>query len=162
MTTAPATSLLSPRALVLALGVAAAVGILASAVMSIEAFHSALTWGDLRCEAEEVAGCTEAAPAAHTELLGFPNALLGLAAWPVVVTVAVARLAGARLPSWTLLVVLVGALAGLALTLWEVFQGAVVAGDLDPWTVVALLAALAATIATLRLRLDPAESPQRR
>ena len=141
------------------LAIAAGIGLLASAVMSIDAYLSALAWAALTCGVEEVAGCAALAPAAHADLLGFPNALLGLAAWPVVLTLAIARLSGVRLPSATLLVVLVGALAGLALTLWESWQG-LLAGDLDPWVVVSLVAALAATITTLRLRLKPSERAQ--
>lgn len=61
-------------------------------------------------------------------LLGFPNPFIGVAAFPVVITTGVVLLAGARLPRWYLLSLLVGTVLGQLLIfflMWTSFYSLV-------------------------------------
>ena len=78
---------------------------------------------------------------AQASLLGFPNPIIGVAAFPVVVTTGMAFLAGARLARWYWVGLQVGVTAAFALVTWLAFQSIYRIGALCPycmvvWTVV--------------------------
>lgn len=58
----------------------------------------------------------------QAEVLGFPNPLIGLAAFPVLATTGAALLAGARLRRWYCLGLQAGATAGVVFVGWLIFQ----------------------------------------
>ena len=69
-------------------------------------------------------------------MLGFPNPIIGVAAFPVVVTTGVAVLAGARLARWYWLGLQVGVTAALAFVAWLAFQSIYRIGALCPYCMV--------------------------
>ena len=79
--------------------VGALLSLLASFVLSVEAVVLA---GDpnavLSCSVNVVLNCATVALHPSASLLGFPNSFLGLIAEPVVITVAIAGLAGVKFP----------------------------------------------------------------
>ena len=54
----------------------------------------------LACDISSVLSCGTVALSWQASLLGFPNAFLGMMCEPVVITIAVAGLAGVRFPRW--------------------------------------------------------------
>src|SRR5699024_9788616 len=54
----------------------------------------------LSCNLNAVVNCGSVALSWQASLFGFPNAFLGLITEPVVITIAVAALAGVRFPRW--------------------------------------------------------------
>ena len=69
----------------------------------------------------------------QANLLGFPNAFLGLIAEPVVITLAVAALGGVRFPRWFMISAQVVYSIGLAFAYWLFYQAYFVIGAMCPW-----------------------------
>jgi len=69
-------------------------------------------------------------------LFGFPNAFLGLMAEPVVITIAVASLAGVRFPRAFMLAAQLVYTLGLTFAYWLFFESTFVIGALCPWCLV--------------------------
>ena len=67
---------------------------------------------------------------------GFPNPLIGIAAWSVVVTIGMAILAGAQFTRWFWIGLNVGVTGALALVIWLIIQSIYVLDVLCPWCMV--------------------------
>ena len=65
--------------------------------------------------------------------LGFPNSFIGMMTLPVMVTIAVALLAGAKFPKWFMQAAQLGAVAGLLFAGWMFYMSYVEIGALCPW-----------------------------
>ncbi len=108
------------------------------------------------CDLNAVVSCGSIMTSPQSELLGFPNPLIGLVAFPVVTTLGVLVLAGVPLPRWTWAGLLAGAVAGTALVAWLIVQSLYVIGALCPYCMVVWIATLSiawyALLANLRRR----------
>lgn len=79
--------------------VGALLSLLASLVLSIEAVHLAANPNaSLSCSINAVVNCATVSLHPSASMFGFPNSFLGLIAEPVVITVAIAGLAGVTFP----------------------------------------------------------------
>ena len=67
------------------------------------------------------------------EVFGFPNPLVGLAAFVVPILLGVALLGGVRFPRWFWHGFLVGVTLGIAWVVWFIVQSIYVLGTLCPW-----------------------------
>lgn len=77
----------------------ALLSLLASLVLSIEAVHLAANPNaSLSCSINAVVNCATVSLHSSASMFGFPNSFLGLIAEPVVITVAIAGLAGVTFP----------------------------------------------------------------
>ncbi len=74
------------------------------------------------CSLNPVVACGNIMKSAQASAFGFPNPLLGLVAYAVVIGVGVSVLAGARCPRWYWLTFNAGALFGVAFCTWLQFQ----------------------------------------
>ncbi|AUS78411.1 vitamin K epoxide reductase [Actinoalloteichus sp. AHMU CJ021] len=74
------------------------------------------------CSLDAVLSCGSVMTTPQAALFGFPNPLIGVAAFPAVVTVGAAVLAGARLPRWFWLGLQLGATLGTVFVHWLMFQ----------------------------------------
>ena len=83
-----------------------------------------------------------------SELFGFPNSYLGLIAEPIVITVAVAGLAGVRFPRAFMAAAQVGYTAGLVFAYYLFYESFAVIGALCPWC---LLVTLSTTLVFMSL-----------
>lgn len=109
-------------------------GLVASLVLSIDAVVLAADPdAELACNINEKISCATVGLTWQANLLGFPNAFLGLIAEPVVLTIAVAALGGVRFPRWFLLGAQAVYSIGLAFAYWLFFQAYFVIGALCPW-----------------------------
>ncbi len=116
------------------MAVGAALGILASLVLSIEALTLAKNPDAvLACSVNIVLNCATVAKHASSELLGFPNSFIGLLTLPVILTIAVAGLAGVSFPRWFMRAAQLGAIAGVLFAGWMFYESYVVIGALCPW-----------------------------
>jgi uncharacterized membrane protein len=68
---------------------------------------------------------------------GFPNPILGLIGYTVVITLGVVLVSGASLPNWIWRGLNIGAAAGMAFIVWLIVQSLYVIGALCPWCMVA-------------------------
>lgn len=113
------------------------VGLVAAAVLLVERFRLAddPTYTP-SCSVNPVLSCGSVMESWQASLLGFPNPIIGVAAFPVVITTGMALLAGAQLTRWYWQGLQVGVLAGLALVGWLIFQSLYRIGALCPYCMV--------------------------
>jgi len=110
------------------------VGLWASLVLSIDAIALAKDpLADLSCNISSTISCATVGLTWQANLLGFPNAFLGLIAEPVVITIAVAALGGVRFPRWFMISAQVVYSIGLAFAYWLFYQAYFVIGAMCPW-----------------------------
>ncbi len=110
------------------------IGLTASLVLSAEAITLAADPNAIfNCDINEKISCAKVALTWQANLLGFPNAFLGLIAEPVVITVAVAGLGGVRFPRWFMNLAMGVYAIGLLFAYWLFYQAYFVIGALCPW-----------------------------
>jgi uncharacterized membrane protein len=125
------------RRLGLGLVLGGSVGLLAAAVLLVERFRLAEDPTYVpSCSVNPVLSCGSVMETWQASLLGFPNPVIGVAAFPVVITTGMALLAGATFGRWYWRGLQAGVLAGLALVLWLVVQSLAVIGALCPYCMV--------------------------
>jgi uncharacterized membrane protein len=123
----------------LAWGLAAGglIGLLASAVLLIERIKLAQDSEYVpTCSINPVLSCGSVMQTAQAALLGFPNPIIGVAAFPVVLTTGVVILAGGRLARSYWIGLQAGVTAALALVAWLAFQSIYRIGALCPYCMV--------------------------
>lgn len=85
------------------------------------------------CSVNPVLNCGSVMSTAQAEAFGFPNPIIGIAAFPVLVTTGAALLAGGRMAAWYWRGLQVGVTLGLAFVLWLAFQSLYRIGALCPY-----------------------------
>jgi uncharacterized membrane protein len=114
--------------------VSSILGLIASLVLSIDAVRLAADpFTDLSCNISDKISCAAVGLSDQANLLGFPNAFLGLMTEPVVITIAVAALGGVRFPRWFMRSAQVVYSIGLAFAYWLFYEAYFVIGALCPW-----------------------------
>ncbi|QBX57263.1 vitamin K epoxide reductase family protein [Nocardioides seonyuensis] len=112
-------------------------GLVASAVLLIERINLAQDSDYVpSCSINPIISCGSVMESAQASLLGFPNPLIGVAAFPIVVATGAALLAGGRLARWYWLGLQAGVSAALALVMWLAFQSLYRIGALCPYCMV--------------------------
>lgn len=110
------------------------IGLVASLVLSIDAVKLAADpLAELSCNISSTINCAKVGLTWQANLLGFPNAFLGLIAEPVVITVAVAALGGVRFPRWFMLAAQCVYSIGLVFAYWLFYQAYFNIHALCPW-----------------------------
>ena len=118
----------------------ACLSLLASFVLSVDAIELARNPGaDLACNINQVISCGTVGASWQASLLGFPNAFLGLIAEPVVITIAVASLAGVVFPRGFMLAAQLVYTIGFVFAYWLFFQAMFGIGALCPWCLLVTL-----------------------
>ncbi len=109
-------------------------GLVASLVLSIDAIALAANPdADLSCNINANISCGAVGLTWQANLLGFPNAFIGLIAEPVVITVATAALGGVRFPRWFMITAQAIYSIGFMFALWLFYEAYFVIGALCPW-----------------------------
>ncbi|MFC9331484.1 vitamin K epoxide reductase family protein [Kitasatospora sp. NPDC057015] len=122
------------RALALLLLVAGLVGLLASAVLTHDKLRLLADPSFVPgCNINPVISCGSVMRTEQAEVFGFPNPLLGIAAFAVVLALGAASLAGAAFRRWFWLGLHVGTVLGLAFTHWLIVQALYRIGALCPY-----------------------------
>jgi uncharacterized membrane protein len=124
----------SGRGLALGLGLGGLVGLLASAALLIERFLVLQDPAHVpSCTVDAVLSCTAVMASEQAALFGFPNPVLGVAAFPMVLVTGVALLAGARFARWYWASLQVGVTLGVVLVAWLIWQSVFAIGALCPY-----------------------------
>ena len=114
--------------------VSSCLSLIASFVLSKEAVTLAANPNaSLSCDINAVISCGTVGSAWQSHVFGFPNAFLGLIAEPVVITLAVASLAGVRFPRGFMFAAQVVYTLGLIFAYWLFYQSMFHIGALCPW-----------------------------
>lgn len=90
----------------------------------------------LNCDLNPVLSCGSVINTAQAEVFGFPNPIMGIAGFAVVIVFGVLLLARVELPRWIWLGLNIGALLGFAFVIWLVSQSLYSIGALCPWCMV--------------------------
>ena len=126
-----------PVALAIFLIVAGVVGWYAAFSLTIEKFITLTNPTEaLGCDFSVLVQCRANLESWQGSLFGFPNPVIGLAAWIAPVVVGVALLSGARFARWFWVLFNLGAVAALAFVIWLIGQSVFVLGTLCPWCMV--------------------------
>lgn len=137
----------------LAMLLSSLISLVASFVLSVDALRLAANPDTvLACDVNAAISCGAVAQAWQASLLGFPNAFLGIMTEPVVITIAVAGLAGVRFPRWFMLGAQAVYVLGLVFAYWLFAQSFFVIGALCPWCL--LVTASTTTVFTSITRLN--------
>ena len=114
----------------------------------------------LSCNFSVLVSCSTNLASWQGALFGFPNPLIGLVAWSVVLTVGVAVLAGAGFGRWFWLGLNLGYAGAITFVVWLIYQSIFVLDVLCPWCMVTWAVTipgfLAVTLFTLKTGILPA------
>lgn len=114
--------------------VGAIASLIASFVLSVEAIELARNPDEiLSCSINVVLNCATVGLHPSASLWGFPNSFLGLIAEPVVITVAIAGLAGVHFPRRFMFVAQIGYTLGLIFAYYLFYTSFFIIGALCPW-----------------------------
>lgn len=123
--------------LAITLIVTSVVGLIAAFALTVEKFHLLIDPdASLGCDISPLVQCRANLDSWQGSLFGFPNPIIGLVCWSVVLTVAVALLAGARFDRWFWIVFNVGVTAAIAFVIFLITTSIFVLGTLCPWCMV--------------------------
>ncbi|MFJ3302465.1 vitamin K epoxide reductase family protein [Streptomyces sp. NPDC086549] len=111
------------RAFALLLVLTGAAGLLASWIITLDKFklleNPAFVPG---CSLNPVLSCGSVMKSDQASAFGFPNPMLGLVAYGIVICVGMSLLAGAAFPGWYWLTFLAGCLFGIGFVSWLQFE----------------------------------------
>ncbi len=126
----------------------------ASLVLSVDSITLAKNAGSkLFCDINAVVSCGKVALSWQSNLLGFPNAFLGLICEPVVITLAMAGLGRTKFPKWFLKTALAVYFIGLSFALWLLSQSFFVIKAFCPWCLVVTISTVTVFSTMLRVNL---------
>lgn len=130
--------------------VAGALGLVAAFVLTLEKIHSLEHPGlGASCDFSLLVQCSANLNSSAGSLFGFPNPLIGLVAWPLVLAMAVLVLSRAKLPKFWNYGFLAGVTGALAFVTWLQYQSIMILGTLCPWCLVTWFAVIPTFLATL-------------
>lgn len=117
--------------------IAAIAGLAAALTLTIEKFHLLQDPNAvLTCSINLVLNCATVMQTPQASVFGFPNSLIGLMGYAVVITIAVAALSGVKFPKKFLIGATVGYGLGLLFAYWLFFQSVFVIQVLCPWCLI--------------------------
>jgi uncharacterized membrane protein len=132
----------------------ALISLFASFVLAIDAIELAADPNaQFSCDISATISCSKVGLSWQANLLGFPNAYLGLMAEPVVITLAVAGLSGVLFPRWIMLGAQIVYSVGFVFAYWLFFQSYFVIGALCPWCLTVTVATTFVMFSITRINL---------
>ncbi|MCX4668624.1 vitamin K epoxide reductase family protein [Streptomyces sp. NBC_01381] len=131
------------RALALLLVITGAAGLLASWVITIDKFEL-LKDPNFQpgCSINPIVACGSIMKSEQAEAFGFPNPMLGLVTYAIIIGVGMSLLAGARFPRWYWLTMNAGMLFGVEFCTWLMIQSLYEINALCLWCCLAWVATL--------------------
>jgi uncharacterized membrane protein len=139
----------SPRALAWLLSVASAIGLAAAFVLTVEKIALLKDSNYVpSCSINPILSCGSVMTKPQAEVFGFPNSLLGIAGFSVLLTIAMALLAGATFTRWFWLGLQVGVTAGVLFVHWLIIQSLYRIEALCPYCMVVWVVTIAVFVAT--------------
>jgi uncharacterized membrane protein len=125
------------RRLPWAVAIAGAVGLIVSAVLTVEKIR---LLGNPNytpsCNISPILSCGSVMRTDQASAFGFPNSLIGIAAFAAVLTIGAVLLSGAALPRWFWTAFTAGSWAGVVFVHWLMFQTLYRIGAVCPYCIV--------------------------
>jgi uncharacterized membrane protein len=128
------------------MGIAAAIGLFASFVLSAETLRLARNPNKaLGCDINSVISCSRVADSPQAEIvkfgeLSFPNAFFGIAAFSMFLTIALIGMCRVRLPRWIAVCTWGGSVLAVLYSYWLFAQSMFVIKALCPWCMTMMFA----------------------
>lgn len=141
--------------------IAGVIGFVASATLTIEKIEMLKNPAYVpTCSINPVLSCGSVMVTPQASLFGFPNPLLGIAGFVVVIVTGVLAVTKVRLPQWYWVGLLIGTGLGVVFVHWLIYQTLYVIGALCPycmvvWSVTIPLFVVVASIALRSLAANP-------
>lgn len=135
--------------------IAGVVGLVAAATLTIEKIELLIDPSYVpSCSLNPVLSCGSVMVTPQASLFGFPNPLIGIAAFAVVVVTGVLAVAKVRLPQWYWIGMAVGTLLATVFVHWLIFQSLYRIGALCPYCMVvwAVTIPLLVVVSSIALR----------
>lgn len=131
--------------------VGALLSLLAAFVLSVDAIEVAKNpEAKLSCSVNLVVNCATVAAHPTSRMFGFPNPFLGLMTEPIVITVAIAGLAGVKFPRLFMFVAQIFYTLGLLFALTLLYISVFIIGALCPWCLLVTLTTILVWFAITR------------
>lgn len=125
------------RGLGIFLAIAGAIGLLSAAILIVEKINLLENPKDaLSCDINPFVSCGNVINTDQASVFGFPNPLMGVAGFAIVVTLGVLIAAGVNLPSFVRVGLWLGSLFGIGLVTWLQFQSIYEIESLCPYCMV--------------------------
>ena len=132
-----------PKGYALFLLIVGVIGIVAAFALSFEKIHQLKFPEEApSCDFSVLVQCGKNLSSWQGELFGFPNPIIGLMAWPVVLATAAGIFAGARYANWYWRAFTVFNFGAFVFVLWLFTQSVFSLGTLCPWCIVTWLATI--------------------
>lgn len=133
------------------LAVGSLTGLIASFVLSVESLELAKNADAvLPCSLSATLNCATVGIHPTASIFGFPNAFVGMMTMPVLLTVAVALLMGAKLPKPFMFMAQLGAIGGVVFATWMFYVSYSVIQVLCPWCLTTDIAMLLVFVSLTR------------
>ncbi|WKG05625.1 vitamin K epoxide reductase family protein [Mycolicibacterium sp. HK-90] len=117
--------------------IAGVVGLAAALALTIEKIELLIDPSYVpSCSINPVLSCGSVMSTPQAAVFGFPNSLIGVVAFTVTLVTGVLAVAGVRLPRWYWAGFAAGALAGVVMVHWLIFQSLYTIGALCPYCMV--------------------------
>ena len=150
-----------PRAPVPALSawwvlIAGVIGLFASMTLTVEKIKILLNPSYVpSCNFNPIVSCGSVMVTPQASLLGFPNPLLGIVGFTIVVVTGVLAVAKVPLPQWFWIGLAVGTLVGAVFVHWLIFQSLYRIGALCPYCMVVWVVTISLLVVVLSIILRP-------
>lgn len=119
------------------------IGLLAAFIITIEKIHLIQDPSfSPSCDLNPVISCGSVMASDQSNAFGFPNPLIGLMAFPVVITTGILMLAGVKFKRWYMLGLQAGTIFGLGFVHWLFFQSTYRIGALCPYCIAVWIAVI--------------------
>ncbi|OBK29854.1 hypothetical protein A5634_17530 [Mycobacterium asiaticum] len=132
------------------------IGLVASITLTVEKIELLLNASYVpSCNINPIVSCGSVMITPQASLLGFPNSLLGIAGFTVVVVTGVLAVAKVALPRWYWLGMLLGLLLGTVFVHWLIYQSLYRIGALCPYCMVVWLATITLLVVVASVLVRP-------
>ena len=137
--------------------IAGVIGLIASATLTVEKIEILLNPSYVpSCNLNPIVSCGSVMTTPQASALGFPNSLIGIAAFTVVAVTGVLAVAKVPLPRWYWVGITLGTLVGTAFVHWLIFQSLYRIGALCPYCMVVWVATISLLVVVASIAFGPA------
>jgi uncharacterized membrane protein len=137
--------------------IAGVIGLIASATLTVEKIEILLNPSYVpSCNLNPIVSCGSVMTTPQASALGFPNSLIGIAAFTVVAVTGVLAVTKVPLPRWYWVGITLGTLVGAAFVHWLIFQSLYRIGALCPYCMVVWVATISLLVVVASIAFGPA------
>jgi uncharacterized membrane protein len=136
--------------------IAGVIGLIASATLTVEKIGLLLNPSYVpSCNLNPIVSCGSVMTTPQASALGFPNSLIGIAAFSVVIVTGLLAVTKVRLPQWYWAGMTLGTLIAAGFVHWLVFQSLYRIGALCPYCMVVWLATISLLVVVASIAFGP-------